>query len=40
VVDDIDGKSRIMPDIGADEISADPAKYGILTPADVGPMAP
>jgi hypothetical protein len=40
VTDDIDGQPRAKPDIGADEISTAPVKFGILTPADVGPMAP
>jgi poly(beta-D-mannuronate) lyase len=40
VADDIDGKPRMLPDIAADELVDAPIKYGILTPADVGPMAP
>jgi hypothetical protein len=40
VIDDIDGKPRTKADVGANEVSSSPAKYGILTEADVGPMAP
>jgi hypothetical protein len=40
VTDDIDGKPRMAPDIGADEISTAPALYGLLSEADVGPMSP
>jgi hypothetical protein len=40
VVDDIDGKPRVMPDIGADEVSSSAAKYGLLKETDVGPLAP
>jgi hypothetical protein len=38
---DITGKARdSMPDLGANEVSTEPAKLGPLTAADVGPMAP
>jgi hypothetical protein len=41
VTEDVEGKSRdSMPDIGANEVSPDMAKYGPLTQVDVGPMAP
>jgi len=40
VTDDIDGKPRTTPDIGADEVSPSAPVYGILSAADVGPMAP
>jgi hypothetical protein len=42
VTDDIEGKLRKdpMPDVGANELSADAPRFGPLTPADVGPMAP
>jgi poly(beta-D-mannuronate) lyase len=37
---DMDGQSRTDPDIGADEVSADPRTRGPLSPADVGPSYP
>ena len=40
VTDDINGKPRNKPDIGAEELSSAAAKFGLLTEADVGPMAP
>jgi hypothetical protein len=42
VLDDLAGKARTdgKPDIGAIELSPDAAKFGALTEADVGPMAP
>jgi len=42
VMDDMEGKARNdgKPDVGAFEVSAEPARFGLLTPADVGPMAP
>ena len=40
VTDDIDGKPRSKADIGAEELSTAPAKYGLLTAKDVGPFAP
>jgi hypothetical protein len=40
LTDDIDGHPRMKPDIGADEISTSPGLYGLLSPTDVGPMAP
>jgi hypothetical protein len=41
VTEDIEGKLRndSMPDIGANEISPEPAQFGLLTEAQVGPMA-
>jgi hypothetical protein len=38
--EDIDGRPRNKPDIGAQELSMDPGKYGLLKETDVGPMAP
>jgi hypothetical protein len=41
VTEDIEGIPRdSMPDIGANEVSSTAARYGLLTAADVGPMAP
>jgi hypothetical protein len=40
VVDDIRGRMRDKPDIGANELSSGPAPYGLMGEADVGPMAP
>jgi hypothetical protein len=40
VIEDIDGKPRTAPDIGADEYSMAPAVYGMLSETDVGPLAP
>jgi len=40
VTDDIEGKPRVAPDIGANEISSAPAMFGLLKLTDVGPMAP
>jgi hypothetical protein len=41
ITDDIDGKPRSgKPDVGADEVSSSPARYGVLQASDVGPMAP
>jgi hypothetical protein len=40
VTDDIDGKPRTKPDVGADEWSMAPAKFGLLKESDVGPLAP
>jgi hypothetical protein len=37
VGDDIEGQPRVMPDVGADELSNAPAARHPLTPADVGP---
>jgi hypothetical protein len=38
---DSTGKPRdAMPDVGAFEVSAQPGPFGLLTAADVGPMAP
>jgi poly(beta-D-mannuronate) lyase len=37
VFEDIGGKRRVRPDIGADEMSNDRLRRGPLTPADVGP---
>ena len=40
VMEDIDGRPRTgKPDVGAQELAA-PAKYGLLTEKDVGPVAP
>jgi hypothetical protein len=42
VMDDMQGKARQdgKPDVGAFEVSAEPARFGPLTEADVGPAAP
>jgi hypothetical protein len=40
VTDDIDGRPRDKPDVGADEVSSQMARWGLLGEADVGPMAP
>jgi len=40
LTEDIDGRPRSKPDIGAQELSSAPAKYGLLTEKDVGPDAP
>jgi hypothetical protein len=42
VMDDIEGKLRNdgKPDVGALEISAEAARFGLLTEANVGPLAP
>jgi hypothetical protein len=42
VTDDINGipRSDGAPDVGANEVGPGPAKFGILSAADVGPMAP
>jgi hypothetical protein len=40
ITDDIDGRPRVKPDIGAQEVSDTPAKWGLLTEKDVGPEAP
>jgi hypothetical protein len=42
VMEDLEGKARKdgKPDVGALEVSPDPARFGLLTEADVGPMAP
>jgi hypothetical protein len=40
VMDDILGRPRMKADVGANEWSTAPAKYGLITEADVGPMAP
>jgi poly(beta-D-mannuronate) lyase len=42
VTADSEGKSRSdgMPDVGAFEVSAEPARFGLLSAADVGPLAP
>ncbi|WP_412061772.1 chondroitinase-B domain-containing protein [Rubrivirga sp. IMCC45206] len=34
---DMDGQARVTPDVGADEVSADPRTLGPLSPEDVGP---
>jgi hypothetical protein len=39
-MDDIDGKPRAKADVGADEVSSSPARFGLLKETDVGPMAP
>ena len=40
VMDDVDGRARTKHDVGAQEVSSDAAKYGLLKETDVGPMAP
>jgi hypothetical protein len=42
LAEDIEGKRRSdpMPDVGANEVSADAARFGPLTETGVGPMAP
>jgi hypothetical protein len=42
LMDDVQGQARSggKPDVGADELSVDPALLRPLTPADVGPNAP
>jgi hypothetical protein len=41
ITDDIDGKPRTgKPDVGADEVSSSPPRFGVLKESDVGPMAP
>jgi len=42
VMDDIDGRARDdgKPDVGALEVSPQAPKFGLLSEADVGPMAP
>jgi poly(beta-D-mannuronate) lyase len=40
VTEDIEGKPRLRPDVGADEVSSAPPLRHRLTPADVGPDAP
>jgi hypothetical protein len=40
LLDDIDGKPRGKPDVGADEWSEVAPKFGLLKESDVGPMAP
>jgi hypothetical protein len=41
VMDDLDGRGRDgKPDVGAQEVSVDKAKFGLLGEADVGPLAP
>jgi hypothetical protein len=41
ITEDIDGKPRTgKPDVGADEVSSSPPRYGVLKETDVGPMAP
>jgi hypothetical protein len=40
LTDDIDGKPRAAPDVGADEFSPAPAQYGLLSETNVGPLAP
>jgi hypothetical protein len=41
VMDDVTGRARTgTPDIGANELSTDAPKFGPLTEADVGPLAP
>jgi hypothetical protein len=40
VMEDIDGRPRSKADVGAQELSPAPAKYGLLTEKDVGPDAP
>jgi hypothetical protein len=41
VTEDIEGKPRSdPPDVGANEASPEPAHFGLLTEADVGPLAP
>jgi poly(beta-D-mannuronate) lyase len=41
VTDDIDGRPRMGKfDLGAEEMSAGPGKFGLLSEKDVGPLAP
>ena len=40
VTEDIAGKPRVNPDIGADEISSDAPRFAVLKEEDVGPRAP
>jgi hypothetical protein len=40
VSEDIAGKPRTQPDLGAHELSDAPARYRMLGEADVGPLAP
>jgi poly(beta-D-mannuronate) lyase len=40
MTDDIDGRPRSKADVGAMEVTDVAAKYGLVTEADVGPMAP
>jgi poly(beta-D-mannuronate) lyase len=40
VAEDIHGRMRDKADIGANELSSAPSLYGLVTEADVGPMAP
>jgi hypothetical protein len=40
LTEDIDGRPRMKADVGAQELSDAPAKYGLLTEKDVGPDAP
>jgi hypothetical protein len=40
LMEDIDGRPRSKADVGAQELSTAPAKYGLLTEKDVGPAAP
>jgi hypothetical protein len=40
LTDDIDGRPRMKADVGAQELSAAAARYGLLTQKDVGPDAP
>ena len=35
---DMDGQTRNAPDVGADEVSDDPRRFGPLAPSDVGPQ--
>ena len=40
VSEDIEGRTRVKPDIGAHEVSMEAATYGLLSEDDVGPLAP
>ncbi len=40
LTEDIDGRPRLKADVGAEELSTAPGKYGLLTEKDVGRRRP